>query len=150
MTALEAPADVIDREAFNVGGDEHNFTIGDLAYVVRDALPQLDVNVTSVPDDADKRSYRVSFKKIREKLGYHPKADMRDSVIEIARAIQAGRLGDCSDTVFHTVKHMKALAMVTTVARLSNMPRTDSLETISKSFSFDASSARNFRKAETA
>src|SRR5688572_3556427 len=27
MTALEAPAEMVDREAFNVGGDEHNFTI---------------------------------------------------------------------------------------------------------------------------
>ena len=47
-------------------------------------------------------------------------------------------------------KHMNALAMVTTVARLSNMPRIDSLETTSKSFSFDVSSPRTFRKAETA
>jgi dTDP-4-amino-4,6-dideoxygalactose transaminase/nucleoside-diphosphate-sugar epimerase len=110
ISALGAPGEIIDREAFNVGGDEHNFTISDLAYEVRDALPNLDVNVTSVPDDADKRSYRVSFKKIKDKLGFQPKAQMRDGVTEIARAIQSGLLGDCSDTVYHTVKHMKALA----------------------------------------
>ena len=110
ITALEAPAEVVDRQTFNVGGDEHNFTISDLAYAVRDSLPELEVNVTSVPDDADKRSYRVSFKKIKDKLGFTPRAEMRDCVVEIARAIQAGRLGDCSDTVYHTVKHMKVLA----------------------------------------
>ena len=42
MTALEAPAEIVDREAFNVGGDEHNFTISDLAWSVRDALPSLE------------------------------------------------------------------------------------------------------------
>ena len=45
---------------------------------------------------------------------------------------------------------MKALAIVTIVARLSNIPRIDSLETTSKSFAFDVSSPRTFLKAETA
>jgi dTDP-4-amino-4,6-dideoxygalactose transaminase/nucleoside-diphosphate-sugar epimerase len=110
ITALQAPAEAIDRDVFNVGADEHNFTIGDLAGVVRDALPELRVNVTTVPDDADKRSYRVSFKKIQDCLGFQPCADIRDSIIEMARAIQAGHLGDCSETRFYTVQAMKAQA----------------------------------------
>jgi dTDP-4-amino-4,6-dideoxygalactose transaminase/nucleoside-diphosphate-sugar epimerase len=109
MTAMEAPAEVVDHETFNVGSDNHNFQIGDLAWTVRDALPQLDVSITTVPDDADKRSYRVSFTKIAERLGYRPQSDLVESIVEIARAIQAGRLGDCSDTRFYTVKHVQAL-----------------------------------------
>jgi dTDP-4-amino-4,6-dideoxygalactose transaminase/nucleoside-diphosphate-sugar epimerase len=109
LTAIEAPSDVIDREVFNVGADEHNFKIGDLAWAVRDALPHLDIAVQTVPDDADKRSYRVGFRKITSRLGYRPRADVTESILEISRAIQAGRLGDCSDTRYYTVKHMQEM-----------------------------------------
>ena len=109
ITAMEAPAEVVDREVFNVGADEHNFRIGDLAWIVRDALPHLDIGIQTVPDDADKRSYRVGFHKIMNRLGFHARADVAESIVEIARAIQAGRLGDCSDTRYYTVKHMREL-----------------------------------------
>src|SRR6266508_4405675 len=49
MTAIEAPSNVVDRETFNVGADNTNYQIGDLAWVVRDSLPHLDVTVTTVP-----------------------------------------------------------------------------------------------------
>ena len=109
ITALQAPADAVDRETFNVGADNTNYQIGDLAWVVRDSLPHLDVTVTTVPDNDDKRSYRVSFAKIKDRLGFEPRCDLKESIVEIGRAIQAGRLGDCSDTKFYTVKRMKEL-----------------------------------------
>jgi dTDP-4-amino-4,6-dideoxygalactose transaminase len=110
MTALEAPADVVDHEVFNVGADRHNFQIEELAWLVRDTLPHLEVSVTTVPDDADRRSYRVSFAKIAERLGFEPRCELEDSIREIGRAIQAGRLGDCSDTRYYTVQHVKSVA----------------------------------------
>jgi dTDP-4-amino-4,6-dideoxygalactose transaminase/nucleoside-diphosphate-sugar epimerase len=110
ITTLEAPAETIDRETFNVGSNANNFQIQDLAWTVRDALPHLEVSVTTVPDDADKRSYRVGFQKIADKLGFVTRCDLKDSIVEIAREIQSGRLGDCSDTRFYTVKRMKELS----------------------------------------
>ncbi len=109
ITALNAPSNVVDRETFNVGADNTNYQIGDLAWVVRDSLPHLDVTVTTVPDNDDKRSYRVDFGKIKNKLGFEARCDLKESIVEIARAIQSGRLGDCSDTKFYTVKRMKEL-----------------------------------------
>ncbi len=76
ITALQAHPEVVDRAVFNAGADRHNFQIAELAQMVREALPQLDVQVTTVPDDADKRSYRVSFKKITEELHFQPRCDV--------------------------------------------------------------------------
>ncbi|HEX2515667.1 MAG TPA: aminotransferase class I/II-fold pyridoxal phosphate-dependent enzyme, partial [Chloroflexota bacterium] len=109
ITALQAHPEVVDRAVFNAGADRHNFQIAELAQMVREALPQLDVQVTTVPDDADKRSYRVSFKKITEELHFRPRCDVSESIVEIARAIQSGRLGDINDTRYYTVKHIGAL-----------------------------------------
>jgi dTDP-4-amino-4,6-dideoxygalactose transaminase/nucleoside-diphosphate-sugar epimerase len=110
ITVMETPTEVVDHEVFNVGSENNNYQIQDLAWAIRDALPQLEVSVTSVPDDADKRSYRVGFQKIADTLGFKPRCDMSEGVIEIARAISSGRLGDCSDTQYYTVKQMKAVA----------------------------------------
>lgn len=107
LMAMQAPPYMVDREVFNVGADEHNFQIGQLAQIVSEALPNLGVEVNTVPDDADRRSYRVSFQRIAERLGFRPQADFTESVIEIAGAIQAGRLGDCQDIRYYTVKRMK-------------------------------------------
>jgi dTDP-4-amino-4,6-dideoxygalactose transaminase/nucleoside-diphosphate-sugar epimerase len=110
LTASNASPDLIDHQIFNVGHEDQNYQIHELANLVRDALPTLDVSVIEVPDDADPRSYNVAFRKIAEQLGFTPRYGMNDSVVEIARAIQSGRLGDCSETRFYTVKHLKSLA----------------------------------------
>lgn len=110
ITALRVPGELIDHEVFNIGSDDQNYQIQDLAWLVRDALPQLGVTVTTVPDDPDQRSYRVTFEKAARQLGFRPRCDIVESIVEMARAIQSGRLGDCSDTRFYTVKHVKALA----------------------------------------
>jgi nucleoside-diphosphate-sugar epimerase len=61
IAALEAPRDAIHNEAFNVGRDEDNHQISDLARMVRDATG---AEVTLAPGAGpDTRSYRVSFAK---------------------------------------------------------------------------------------
>ena len=67
IAALEAPADRVFNEAFNVGQTAHNYRIRDLAEIVAEVVPGCTIEFA---DDAgpDKRSYRVSFEKIRRKL----------------------------------------------------------------------------------
>jgi len=67
IAALEAPADAVFNEAFNVGRTEHNYQIRDLAQIVADTVPGCRLEFA---DDAgpDNRSYRVSFEKIRGRL----------------------------------------------------------------------------------
>ncbi len=107
---LQAPPDVIDHEVFNIGADEHNFRIREIAELVRDTLADLDIAVSTVPDDVDRRSYRVSFERCRTTLSFRPACDVRQAIRELARAIRGGHLGDCSDSVYYTVQHVKELA----------------------------------------
>ena len=61
VAALDAPRDAIHNEAFNVGRDEDNHQIRDLAQMVGEATG---ARVTLAPGAGpDKRSYRVSFAK---------------------------------------------------------------------------------------
>lgn len=77
IAALEAPAESVFNEAFNVGQTAHNYRIRDLAEIVASVVPNSTVEFA---EDAspDERSYRVSFEKIRRKLpGFQPRWDAR-------------------------------------------------------------------------
>lgn len=89
IAALEAPADEVCNEAFNVGQTAHNYRIRDLAEIVATVVPEctLDFAVDAGPD---KRSYRVSFEKIRRKLpAFKPRWDARMGAEQLYRAYQS-------------------------------------------------------------
>ena len=63
LAALEAPREAIHNEAFNIGRDEDNHQIRDVAAMIEQTVP--DATVT-LADGAgpDTRTYRVSFEKV--------------------------------------------------------------------------------------
>jgi nucleoside-diphosphate-sugar epimerase len=62
LAALEAPAEAVHNEAFNIGRDEDNHQIRDIARMIEATVP--DAKVTLAPGASpDKRSYRVNFSK---------------------------------------------------------------------------------------
>lgn len=62
LAMLEAPTDVVNNQAFNLGTDELNIQVRDLAAGVKLAVPTAELEVLSRPD-ADQRTYRTSFAK---------------------------------------------------------------------------------------
>lgn len=63
LCAIEAPADAVAGQAFNVGDDAQNYRIRDIADIVGATFPGCRVSYGA--NGADNRSYRVSFEKIR-------------------------------------------------------------------------------------
>jgi nucleoside-diphosphate-sugar epimerase len=63
---VEAPADAVNGQVFNVGDTRENFRVREIAQIVADAFPGCEVS--SGPPGQDNRSYRVSFDKIASKL----------------------------------------------------------------------------------
>jgi nucleoside-diphosphate-sugar epimerase len=69
-SVLEAPQDAIHNEIFNVGHEEDNYQVREIAQIVADVYPGCELSFGE--SGADNRSYRVSFAKIHEKLhGFH-------------------------------------------------------------------------------
>lgn len=66
VETLRAPADAVRSEIFNVGSDDQNYRVLDIADAVSAAFP--DCRITRGSNMGDNRSYRVSFRKIREHL----------------------------------------------------------------------------------
>jgi nucleoside-diphosphate-sugar epimerase len=64
---LEAPRELVHDEAFNVGADDENYQVRDLAETVRETVPGSVVEYAG-SGDPDPRSYRVDFGKLRRAL----------------------------------------------------------------------------------
>ena len=111
IAALEAPADVVFNEAFNVGQTAHNYRIRDLAEIVASVVPGCTIEFA---DDAgpDKRSYRVSFEKIRRKLtAFKPQWDARMGAEQLYRAYRSSgvTLAEFEGPRYQRIGHIKKL-----------------------------------------
>ncbi len=65
LVMLQAPRELVHGEAFNIGGDEENYQIRDVARIVEEVVPGSRVALAAGAGP-DKRSYRASFAKLRE------------------------------------------------------------------------------------
>ncbi|MBU1628380.1 NAD-dependent epimerase/dehydratase family protein, partial [bacterium] len=104
---LESPLDVVGKEIFNLGSNEMNYKIHDLALLVSSCFNDVEVQVT--PDDADKRSYRVDFSKIEEKLGFVANYKPEYGVNEIKQAVEKHEISDFSDPMYYNILTMQKI-----------------------------------------
>ena len=63
LAALEAPADLVRGEAFNVGAASENYQVRELAEIVRETVGDCTIEYAG-SGDPDPRSYRVDFSKL--------------------------------------------------------------------------------------
>ncbi|MBI5127051.1 SDR family oxidoreductase [Candidatus Roizmanbacteria bacterium] len=78
----------INGQVFNVGSDSENYQVFKVALNFKKFFPNLIIEDT--PDDPDKRSYHVSFKKIKKVLKFITKKNIDDGIIEIKKALEEG------------------------------------------------------------
>lgn len=105
VLVLKSPKEKIAGQIFNVGSEEQNYEIGNLAKEVGDSIGKK--YELEIKDTADHRSYVASFKKIKEKLGFTTKYTVADGSREIYHALESGELVDMKKTI--TVEWYKHL-----------------------------------------
>ncbi len=104
---LEAPAEKVAGEVFNVGSDRINLQIQQLAELVAKCIPGTKLNLTH--EDDDPRSYHVSFKKLHDRLGFDCEISAEDGVREVQRELTAHGDLDPFAEDFYNVRRMKRL-----------------------------------------
>jgi len=85
---LEANAALVAGGVFNVGSTTENYQKRQLVDLIAPHAP--DAAVEYVERLEDPRDYRVSFARIRERLGFEISATVPDGVGEVARLVRAG------------------------------------------------------------
>ena len=96
VKTIQAPKDKINGEIFNVGSEDQNIQILPLAKEVAQAI--------DIPfkkqwyGDPDSRSYRISFKKFKDTLGFKAKFSISYGAKETYHALQKGKTTDSIKT----------------------------------------------------
>jgi nucleoside-diphosphate-sugar epimerase len=108
---MQAPREQVHCEAFNVGADEENYRIRDIARIVEETVPGSRI---AFADGAgpDKRSYRVSFAKLQRVFPeLHPKWTVRASVEQMLAAYRDDGLdiADFKGSRFMRIARLKEL-----------------------------------------
>jgi len=86
IAALEAPIDDIHGQVFNVGINEENYTVRNIAEAVNRALPQTKIKILN-NTGSDERTYRVNFSKIKNNLkGFRPSWNLEKGIKELLDA----------------------------------------------------------------
>lgn len=98
---LESPEERVAGQVFNAGRSDENYRKLDLARLITRRLGRGDVSY--VHRDEDPRDYKVSFERIRARLGFEPRTRVPEGIDEIVRALEEGRFGDPFDGRYSNV-----------------------------------------------
>jgi nucleoside-diphosphate-sugar epimerase len=84
VCALEAPDDAVRGQIFNVGCNDENYRVREIAEFVKAAYPECEL--TFGPSGGDNRSYKVNFDKITNELpGFSCEHRAADGAFELRR-----------------------------------------------------------------
>jgi nucleoside-diphosphate-sugar epimerase len=89
LAVLSAPREVVHAQAFNVGRNDQNYRIREIAQIVKETVPGCEI---AFADGAgpDKRNYRADFSKIGRLLpAFQPKWDARKGARQLYETYQA-------------------------------------------------------------
>lgn len=106
VKGLEAESEAVAGETFNVGDENMNFQVRQLAQFILDVIPN--VQVHNIPDDPDKRTYNLAFGKVRQRLGFQASTKVHEGIVEIKQALDRGIIsGD--DPTGYTLQWYRSL-----------------------------------------
>ncbi|MGB9751127.1 MAG: NAD-dependent dehydratase [Roseiflexus castenholzii] len=111
IAVLEAPRELIHNEAFNVGRNEDNYRIRDLAQIVYETVPGCRIQFAEGAQP-DKRNYRVDCSKIQRVLpDFQPAWDARKGAQELYDAYRSIglKLEDFEGPRYKRIDHIRKL-----------------------------------------
>jgi nucleoside-diphosphate-sugar epimerase len=113
VRCLESDVSLIRRQVFNVGSDEDNHTLTEMARMVAAQVPGSEVVLNEAVDV--EANYRVSFAKIHDQLGYRTQTTLDEGIAEIRDAVINGTIADYLDARY---SNHKTLVVAGTAALL--------------------------------
>jgi nucleoside-diphosphate-sugar epimerase len=103
--ALVSPVERVAGEVFNVGCDAQNYTLGQLAELIKAQVPEAKI----VSDDTfvDRRNYHVSFAKIHIQLGFEPAWTLERGIAQVISIVRSNQVGHYSLPAYSNVLYLK-------------------------------------------
>lgn len=107
VALLEAPADKITHQVFNVGFE--NMTVMEIARKVKAAMGARFVEIDKIPSN-DNRSYHVNSDKIASTIGFKPRWSIQHAINSIVIAYAEGKIREpLTNPLYYNIKMMQEL-----------------------------------------
>lgn len=107
LAMIQAPVKHVSGEIFNVGTTKDNFTIATIAKII--AKKFKNTKIVLLDNVKDRRDYRVSFDKIRKRIGFRTVHNVDGGVAEIARAMRLGKFKDWADEKYNNYLMLRSV-----------------------------------------
>jgi nucleoside-diphosphate-sugar epimerase len=111
LAALEAPREQVHNQALNVGRNDQNYQIREIAQIVEKTVPNCRIEFAGGAEP-DKRNYRVNFDKIQKVLpAFQPVWDIPKGAAELYEAYKSVGLcvEDFEGVRYKRIDHIKSL-----------------------------------------
>lgn len=109
ISAMEAPIRLVSGEIFNVGDSRLNHTLQDVADIISKVFPGTAVEHVA---NSDLRNYRVSFDKVRNRLGFSARYSLEYGVQDLKAAFDQLVIRDYKDLRYHNQRFLEAAGVV--------------------------------------
>jgi nucleoside-diphosphate-sugar epimerase len=107
LACLEAAPNAVSGEILNVGSPSMNLRIRELGELIARAIAGTRIDAI---ENEDRRSYRVSFEKIHQVLGFQCDRTVESGIQEVFEAIRSGALADFTTGQFNNQIAIRAIA----------------------------------------
>ena len=92
VTVVEAENEKVAFEIFNAGGDMNNYTKKMIVDEIMVHIPHAKIRFGE--NGNDPRNYRVSFEKVKHRLGFEPQFTVKDGIKELIDVLKQGFYSD--------------------------------------------------------
>jgi nucleoside-diphosphate-sugar epimerase len=103
LLTLKAPLGPVSGEIFNLGDSRLNHTLAEVAEKIRKVIPE--ARILNL-DNPDRRNYRVSFRRIHDRLGFRCILGLDEGIVELRRSFERNAISDYTDVRYNNQKFL--------------------------------------------
>jgi nucleoside-diphosphate-sugar epimerase len=99
IRCIEADLEKVGNRVFNVGSDNQNYRIEEVAEIIGDALGK--IKITRDNSNLDARDYRVSFARLEEAVGFKPQQTISNAARDIFEKLNSGAIRNPTQKIYY-------------------------------------------------
>lgn len=104
VSMVDAPANVVDKQIFNVGGESGNLSKMQIIDLIKRAIPDLKVRIKDISFGSDMRDVILCFDKIKNKLDFVPSTSVSEGITELTMVYTTGILKDLDNERYRNAR----------------------------------------------
>ena len=101
---LKAPIERVGNEVFNVGSNQQNMTLSQVADLIKEIKPA--AKILDLGSSEDRRNYRVNFDKISDRVGFAPEWSLEDGINQVVNAFEMNLVTDYTNSKYSNAKYL--------------------------------------------